>query len=227
MPAPISVIIPTLNAADRIGPTLGALTEGLEAGLIRDLVISDGGSEDDIERIADLAGAVFVTGSASRGGQLRRGIGMARGAWLLVLHADTVLTPGWSKVALNHMQSAPNRAACFRLAFDVTGFAPRMVASWANLRTRAFSLPYGDQGLLISRGTYDAVGGYEDIPLMEDVAMARSLSGRLDLLPHTAMTSAARYQKDGWLRRGVRNLWTLVRYLTGTAPDRLAAAYRR
>jgi rSAM/selenodomain-associated transferase 2 len=227
MPAPISVLIPTFNAASRIGPTLGALTEGLEAGLIHDLVISDGGSVDDIEKIADLAGAVFVTGPASRGGQLRRGAQSARGDWLLVLHADTVLRSGWTKAVLEHLQSAPDRAACFHLAFDAKGLAPRIVAAWANFRTWALSLPYGDQGLLISRDTYDAVGGFLDIPLMEDVAMARALRGRLDLLPHTAVTSAERYQRDGWIRRGARNLWTLAKYLVGVPPDRLVEAYRR
>jgi hypothetical protein len=117
--------------------------------------------------------------------------------------------------------------AAFRLAFDATGVMPRMVAGWANLRSRVLGLPYGDQALLIARADYEAVGGFADIPLMEDVAIARALKGRIALLPLAVTTSAARYQREGWLWRGARNLWTLIRYLCGADPVRLAEAYRR
>jgi rSAM/selenodomain-associated transferase 2 len=225
MPAPISVVIPTLNAADRVGPTLGALTEGLDAGLIRELVISDGGSTDAIAEIADLAGARLVIGAASRGGQLARGADATRGAWLLVLHADTVLAPGWARAVTVHLQNDPDRAACFHLRFNASGVRPRLVAGWANLRTRMLGLPYGDQGLLIPRALYQSVGGYVDVPLMEDVLIARALKGRITLLPHYAVTDVARYRREGWFRRGARNLWTLARFLTGTPPDRLVRRY--
>ena len=101
------------------------------------------------------------------------------------------------------------------------------VAGWANLRSRGLGLPYGDQGLLIHRQIYDAAGGYRDMALMEDVALARALRGQLRGLDHDAVTSASKYQKQGWLRRGARNLWTLARYGAGVSPDRLAQAYRR
>jgi hypothetical protein len=113
------------------------------------------------------------------------------------------------------------------LRFDAGGVAPRLVAGWANLRTRMFGLPYGDQALLVSRRAYHAAGGYPDIPLMEDVALARALKGRIALLPLAVTTSAARFQREGWLRRGARNLWLLARYLCGADPARLAARYRR
>ena len=95
MPARISVIIPTLDAAATLPDCLSALLEGVVQGLIGDLVISDGGSRDATLELAQAAGAVVVTGPASRGGQLRRGCAAARGSWLLVLHADTVLDVGW------------------------------------------------------------------------------------------------------------------------------------
>ncbi len=86
-------------------------------------------------------------------------------------------------------------------------------------------MPYGDQGLLLSRADYDAIGGYRDMPLMEDVALARRLRGQLHMLPLSVTTSAARYQRDGWLRRGGRNLSLLLRYLGGADPARLARRY--
>lgn len=224
MRAALSVIIPTLNAGQDLPTCLGALIEGLEAGLIRELVVSDGGSGDETLRIADAAGAVIVQGAPSRGAQLRRGAQMAGGDWLLFLHADTVLPAGWS--AAVRMRMAQGGPAAFRLRFDVEGFMPRLVAGWANLRTRYLGLPYGDQGLLISRADHDAAGGFADIPLMEDVAMARALGRGIALLPIAATTSASRYMREGWLRRGVRNLWLLIRYLCGADPHRLAARYR-
>jgi len=103
--------------------------------------------------------------------------------------------------------------------------APALVAGWANLRSRVFGLPYGDQGLLMARAQYTEVGGFQDIPLMEDVAMARALKGRIVLLPGAVRTSAARYARGGWLRRGGRNLLTLLRYFMGAKPEDLARRY--
>lgn len=225
MRAPISVIIPTLNAADRLPLCLAALGEGLAEGLIRELVISDGGSTDGSLKIAEAAGASIVTGEPSRGGQLRRGAGAAEGAWLLFLHADTVLSEGWT----SHLSAAlAQRGAYYgRLRFDAAGLAPQIVAGWANLRSRAFGLPYGDQALLIDRQTYECVGGVADIPLMEDVVMARALKGQLMSLDFHAVTSAEKYQRQGWLKRGGRNLWTLARFLAGAKPEDLARAYRK
>ncbi len=225
MPAPISIVIPTLNAGDDLMPTLEALMEGLQAGLIRELVITDGGSTDHTLDIAEEAGAHVVTGAPSRGGQLLKGCKAASGDWLLVLHADTVLESGWSEVVAEHLKTSDSPAA-FRLAFRAKGFWPVFVSGWANWRSRLFSMPYGDQGLLITRRQYEAAGGYPDQPLMEDVALVRALSG-ITLLPARAVTSAERYVRSGWFRRGARNLYTLTRYLLGADPEKLAQSYRR
>ncbi|WP_297769799.1 TIGR04283 family arsenosugar biosynthesis glycosyltransferase [uncultured Roseovarius sp.] len=225
MRAALSVIIPTLNAAEALPGCLAALIEGLEAGVIRELIVSDGGSGDATLKMADASGALILQGAPSRGGQMRRGAQVAGGTWLLFLHADTVMPKGWSEAVRTQMEA--DGPAAFRLAFDVGGVMPSLVAGWANLRSRVFGLPYGDQGLLVSRAEYEAVGGYKDIPLMEDVAMARALRGRITLLPLAARTSAARYRRDGWFRRGARNLWTLARYVCGADPVSLARQYRR
>lgn len=225
MPAEISVIVPTLNAERNLPACLSALMEGLLAGLICELIVTDGGSSDKTLAVARQAGGHIVTGSASRGGQLRRGAAEARGRWLLVLHADTVLAPGWSSVVAEHIEKGGGVAAAFRLRFRARGVRPAWVAGWANLRSRVFGLPYGDQGLLLPRAAYERAGGFPDIPLMEDVALVRALPGRPVLLPSVAVTGAERYISGGWFRRGGRNLWTLTRYLTGTDPERLARGY--
>ncbi|MEO9648848.1 MAG: TIGR04283 family arsenosugar biosynthesis glycosyltransferase [Roseobacter sp.] len=223
MRAPISVIIPTLNAQEHLGACLRALMPGLEAGLIRELIVSDGGSSDATVEIAKAWGAEIIQGSPSRGAQLARACGAAQGRWLLVLHADTRLENNWVGSAIVHMDG--HKAGWFRLAFNDGGWAGHIVAAWANLRSK-FGLPYGDQGLLIPAALYDHVGGYPNQPLMEDVAIARALKGHLSGIDATAVTSAVRYQKQGWLRRGGRNIWTLVRYFGGVSPHRLADSYR-
>ncbi|MGG7566084.1 TIGR04283 family arsenosugar biosynthesis glycosyltransferase [Rhodovulum sp. DZ06] len=227
MSAPISVVIPTLNAADRIGPCLGALSEALLEGLLREVILVDGGSEDAIGDVAEAVGAKLIEAPRGRGTQLAAGAAAAQGAWLLFLHADTVPGPGWVGAVQRHMMEFPDRAGWFRLRFDDDGFAPRAVAGWANLRSGLFGLPYGDQGLLVPRSLYRQVGGFPEIPLMEDVALARRLKGKLRPLGAEAATSAERYRRDGWLRRGARNLSTLGMYAVGVPPETLAKRYER
>lgn len=225
MTAELSIVIPTLDAADRIGPCLAALAEPLGEGLIRELILADGGSSDDIGAVADAVGAELVRAPRGRGTQLAAGAAAARGGWLLFLHADTVPEPGWAHAVRAHMRDHPDNAGWFRLRFDATGLSPRIVARWANLRARHLGLPYGDQGLLIRRDLYMRVGGHPPVPLMEDVALARALRGRLRVLDSVAVTSAARYEAEGWLLRGLRNWSLLMRYLMGAKPDSLVSRY--
>ena len=229
MTAPISVVIPMLNAADRIGPCLGALGEGLFEGLIHEVILADGGSSDDIEIIAENTGAKLIRTERGRGIQLAAGARAASGSdWLLFLHADTILGPDWPLAVRQHLQTSREKAACFRLRFDSDATAARITEQWANLRSTLFSFPYGDQGLLIRRRLYDEIGGYPAIPLMEDVAIVRALGrGRIRMLNCTATTSAERYERDGWVRRGARNLMTLARYRLGAKPGDLVRQYER
>lgn len=227
MRAPLSVIIPTLNAEKALPACLSALYAGVSAGILRELIVVDGGSEDQTLAIADEVGAKIIRTTPSRGGQLRQGGELATGEWLLFVHADTVLSENWVE-AVEAKLGQSDKAGWFMLAFDAPGPAGRFVAGWANLRSRVFGLPYGDQALLISRRLYGQLGGYDDIPLMEDVALARRLGRkRLVRLDAVATTSAEKYRRQGWLRRGRRNLLTLLRYFLGDKPETLAASYRK
>lgn len=227
MRAGVSVVIPTLNAARRLPPLLEALTEGVVAGLVRDVVMADGGSSDATAAIAEATGARFVSAPRGRGRQLAAGVAAARAEWLLVLHADSVPQSGWIEAAARHIHERPGRAGWFRLAFDDLSLSARRTAAWANLRAAA-GLPYGDQGLLIARALYAEAGGFPPVPIMEDVALARAL-GRARLAPLDAriVTSAERYRREGWTRRGWRNLTTLTLYAAGVAPERLVRRYER
>lgn len=226
MAAPLSIIIPTLNAGSVLPKTLLALMEGLDAGVIREVIIADGGSTDNSFDMSDAAGCIWLPSPKGRGAQLRHGAERARGDWLFFLHADTELSSGWSDAMSNHI-SAQNTAAYCRLAFRSKHPFARVVAGWANLRSRIFGLPYGDQALLVPRRLYDALGGYAAVPLMEDVMIARALKGRLIALPITATTDASRYEEEGWLRRGAKNLTILLRFLCGANPKDLVTGYER
>ncbi|HGG04087.1 MAG TPA: glycosyltransferase [Aliiroseovarius sp.] len=227
MRAPLSIIIPTLNAQAALPGALAALMEGVGAGLVRELVVSDGGSGDATVQIARDAGALVVSGAPGRGGQLRRGAAAANGDWLLFVHADSWLVPGWGALVQGHMEAEPANAAVFRLAFRAPGLGARVVAGWANLRTRALGLPYGDQGLLIPRALYERIGGFADMPLMEDVALIRALPRRARLLDGVIETGADKYLEQGWMRRGGRNMLLLARYFLGADPIHLAHRYDR
>lgn len=223
MRAPVSVVIPTLNAEAVLGPCLASLGAGLKAGILRELVISDGGSTDATRDIAEAAGALWVAGPPGRGGQLARGVAASQGAWLLVLHADTTLSADWPAAVLRGIDAG--RPGYFALRFDAAGPAPAWVAAWANLRARLFGLPFGDQGLLVSRADYETAGGYPDIPLMEDMALVRALP-RPRPLGALATTGADRYRANGWIAQGGMNLWRQARFLAGADPARLARGYR-
>ncbi|HYG47629.1 MAG TPA: TIGR04283 family arsenosugar biosynthesis glycosyltransferase [Allosphingosinicella sp.] len=214
----LSVVVPTLNAAATLGRCLDALAGAGE------IVVVDGGSTDATAAIAERSGARLVRSARGRGVQLAAGAAAAAGDWLLFLHADTILAPGWREAAEWHMARRPDRAACFRFRLDAGEWRARLIEAGVALRVRLLGLPYGDQGLLISRRLYEEVGGYRPLPLMEDVDLARRI-GRIQRLDADATTSARRWRRDGWLRRSGRNLLCLALYRLGMSAERVARLY--
>lgn len=213
----ISAIVPTLDAGDSLASCLSSLGEADE------IIVADGGSSDATLAIARAAGAMVVASERGRGVQLAKGAAAARGDALLFVHADTHLAPGWRALAERHLASSP-RPACFRLKLDDAAWQARLIERAVALRTRLAGLPYGDQGLLVTRAAYDAAGGFRPLVLMEDVDLIRRIA-RPVMLDGNALTSADRWRRDGWVRRSLRNLTCLSLWRLGVSPDRIARLY--
>ena len=221
----LSVIIPTLNAEATLPACLDALQPGLLFGLLKEVVVVDGGSSDQTLLIANAAGCRTISAKKGRGSQLKTGAHNAKAEWMLFLHADTLLEPSWTEAVIPLFQS-PNKAAAFTLAYDSDASGARWLEKRAALRNRLLAMPYGDQGLLIHRSLYDEVGGFEDVPLMEDVGIVRRIGRkRLTILKERAVTSGDKYLRDGWRKRAWRNAFLLLRYYLGAKPEDLAKSY--
>ncbi|MDE0146966.1 MAG: TIGR04283 family arsenosugar biosynthesis glycosyltransferase [Rhodospirillaceae bacterium] len=228
-PIGLSIVIPTLNEAARLPATFAALSapaggggEGLE------ILVSDGGSRDATAELAGAAGAQVVTGAQGRGAQLATGADAAQGGWLLFLHADTRLAPGWHAAATAFMADPANRqrAGYGRFRLDDPHPRARRLEKRVAWRCRRFGLPYGDQGLLVARDFYRALGGYRPLPLFEDVDLVRRIGqNRLVPLDIDAVTGAERFLQAGYRHRSARNLALLSLYLMGVPPALLARLY--
>jgi rSAM/selenodomain-associated transferase 2 len=217
----LTIIIPALNAGASLGACLAAI-DGAD-----EILVVDGGSSDDSANIAASAGARVIVAPRGRGVQLRAGGQAARGDWLLFLHADTRLGAGWRNAVAEHVATASDRAGYFDLRLDDDAWQARVIERGVALRVRLLGLPYGDQGVLVSRRLYKKLGGFRPLALMEDVDLARRIGrNRLRRLDATALTSAERWRRDGWLRRSARNLACLAFYAGGMGPERLARFYR-
>lgn len=218
----LSIVIPALNASQTLPRTLATLTGTGE------IVVVDGGSTDDAAEVARRLGARVITAPTGRGMQLQAGADAARGDWLLFLHADTILGEGWREVVDSYCDDENNRvkAAAFRFGLDDPSPQARRLERMVAWRVRRLGLPYGDQGLLIHRDFYRAIGGFRPLPLMEDVDLVRRIGrDRLIALPVVACTSAERWRNDGWIRRSARNLICLALYFAGVSLQLIKRLY--
>ena len=224
--APLSVVIPTLDAAATLPATLAAFGEA--TGLVHEIIVADGGSRDGTVALAEALGARVISAPRGRGSQLAAGAAGANGAWLCFLHADTRLEPGWSAAVARFIDdpASRERAAYFVYRLDDAATSARRLERLVAWRGRALGLPFGDQGLILARELYLTLGGMPPLPLMEDVALVRRIGRRrLVALEAAAVTSAARYRREGYIRRPLRNLCCLGLYFLGVPPRLIERIY--
>lgn len=229
-----SVIIPTRHNVSAFSRLLDSI-----AAQSAQIIISDSGFDIGLLGAGLSVGGNLALGREGRGWQLARGAEMAnmlaqskmcggQDHWMLFLHADSHLVDGWKEVISAHINDHPEKAAYFRFRLDDGGLWPRFIECGVALRCAIFGLPYGDQGLLIRQDMYERLGGYPDWVLFEDVALIRAL-GRKNLraLPCPLVTDASKYKNEGYMRRSLRNIVLLLKFLCGVSPKRLSASYKK
>ena len=219
----VAVVIPTLNEADNIAATLmPALAEADE------VVVVDGGSVDATRELAAAAGVPVLTVTGGRAAQQNAGAAGTSAEALLFLHADTRLPVGWAAAVRGALAEPGVALGAFRLAIDGATASEWLMAAGANARSRSWGVPYGDQALFLRRATFDALGGFAVLPIMEDWEFARRARrlGHIYLLDLIVMTSPRRWRRLGPWRTWGRNQLMLIGWRLGLSPARLAAYYR-
>jgi rSAM/selenodomain-associated transferase 2 len=216
----VSIIIPVYRDADALERTLASTCFGTAQVIVAS-------TEPDAASLAGLRAAwpdvVWVQAPLGRAHQMNAGAAVARGAWLVFLHADTHLPPEWMSAIDAADRDSRVAIGCFRFALDSASPAARAIELGVRVRVALFGLPYGDQALFVRRGVFESLGGYKLVPIMEDVDLVRRARGRGELfrshLP--AVTSSRRWERNGWLRLTARHLWLIARYFAGVNPERL------
>jgi rSAM/selenodomain-associated transferase 2 len=223
--AHLAVVVPSFNEATRLPLLLADLAAG-PADLMAELVVVDGGSRDGTPQLARLGGAQVMHAQASRGWQLQRGVAATTAPWLLLLHADARLQPGWSE-ALRRAMAAPEAVWAFDLAVEGPGVALRLLEWAVRLRSQLRRLPYGDQGLLLPRALLERAGGIPPLPLMEDLLLIQRLQHLAPIrrLGCPLQVNGRRWQRHGVLGTAWRNARLRQAWRRGISPQHLAHRY--
>jgi rSAM/selenodomain-associated transferase 2 len=219
----VSVIIPTLNEAERIE---SAVRSAWDAGA-SEVLVSDGGSRDATRELAAAVGARVVAGETRRALQLNRAAELAKGEVLIFLHADTLLPAGAAGDVVAAIAAGAVFGA-FRLAFREPAIRLRIAAAMINARTSLTRCPWGDQAQFIIRDRFLRESGFKDLPIMEDYELAIRMKrqGRVAILPTPVVTSGRRFLAKGVIRTAAINWRIVVSWRMGVSPEELARRYR-
>lgn len=226
----LSIIIPVLNEAAAIPSTLQPLLLAPELATEIEVIVVDGGSQDNTVELAQALGArVLVSPRTGRAYQMNFGAAIAQGESLLFLHGDTQLPPDY----LDHVQfwlAQPQViAGAFSLKIAAPGWAYRLLEVLIAGRSRLLSLPYGDQAIFIKTEQFRALGGFQPLPIMEDFELVQRLKrqGKIAIAISPVLTSNRRWQKLGILRTTLINQQIVLGYYLGISPQRLVNWYQR
>jgi len=221
-PTLISVIIPTLNEEGTLGPTLRRVQRQADPF---EIIVVDGGSEDETRPLARSRGAMVLRTQKGRATQMNRGAEEATGRVFLFLHADTLLPPNGLSIIRNVLDNPDTSSGTFRLQFDDPTPLLRFYA-WCT-RWPWIRLCFGDRGQFAERSAFEAVGGFPEWPIFEDLELASRLDahGGFQVLDTAVTTSARRFRRHGLLRQQLRNFYLWSHYMWGTDPQRVAHLY--
>ena len=224
----LSVIIPVYGERRIMGETLRHLSALGAPSPEIEVIVVDGHPSGDTIAAIDVDGVVPLTSPKGRGAQMNAGAAAARGEALLFLHADTMLPVGAFGGIFKALADPAIAGGAFDLGIRSDRLAFRLIERISSCRSRLTRIPYGDQGIFMRRELFAAVGGYPAIPIMEEVALMRRLKARgerIRFIGGRVMTSARRWERDGILRRTLRNWALILLYLIGVSPEELAKHY--
>lgn len=226
MPAPpISIVIPCINEAAGIVQTLAALQPMRTRGV--EIIITDGGSDDDTVAHATPLADRIVHARRGRAAQMNAGAAVAQGTILLFLHADCLLPQDADRLIVDRLTASEKCWGRFDVQLDGNHPFLHIVAFMMNWRSRMSGIATGDQGMFVTRECFDAIGGFSEIPLMEDIELSRRLKTRSSPLCLHARISASgrRWEHYGTLRT-IFLMWYLrLAYWLGANPKKLARIY--
>ena len=224
-PKGISVIIPVLNEAHNLADTINSIGHGNNI----EIIVVDGGSSDDTVAIARQLGATVIEGSPPRSRQMNRGADAASKDILLFLHADTLLPENFDCHVLGALEQPGVAAGAFELRIDSPAPSLRFIESVANWRSRYLKTPYGDQAIFMFSNVFHQMGGFPNIPIMEDFELIRRFQkiGDVMTVPVPVITSPRRWLNHGILKTTLINQLIVVLYFMGIPPDTIARLYGR
>lgn len=221
----IAIVIPTLNEAANLPPTLAAIAA---ANHDCEVIIADGGSQDQTREIGLASGAIVIPSNPGRATQLNQGAAQATGEIYLFLHADTRLPPNWAELVAQTLANPQTIAGAFELVIDSPRWGLRLVEWGVKVRSHYFQLPYGDQAIFLRAKTFHSIGGFPNIPIMEDFQLIKQLQklGTIAIVPAAVTTSSRRWDRRGLVQTTLLNQVMIVGFYLGIAPDRLRRWYR-
>jgi rSAM/selenodomain-associated transferase 2 len=217
----VSIVVPVLADAE----AAARLLDQIDINPFVEIVIVDGGNDPRVEELAGgRPGVRLVRTRPGRGLQMNAGADIARGEWLLFLHADSTLPAGWQVPFESDTDAS---GGWFRFALDDPAWQARIVERMVRWRVRWLRLPYGDQGLFVRRELFHRLRGFREWSMMEDVDFARRLvkAGPVLEVPLALLTSSRRWRRQGWFRQSARNVVLVALYFAGVSPARLARWY--
>lgn len=223
----ISVIIPVLNEANSIQRLLQQIRHQQEDAI--ELIVVDGGSQDNTVALARAEGAIVISTAQGRATQMNGGATVALGEILLFLHADTTLPPNFATLVQTTLAQPGVVAGAFELRIDGKEWGLRLIEWGVKWRSTLLQLPYGDQAIFLKAKTFEQIGGFSLLPIMEDFELIGRLRrlGEIATVPVAVITSARRWQKLGIFKTTLINQLVILAYFLGVAPTNLADLYRR